>query len=79
MKAGFPVWGRGRSDLGMGDEGIGGGGRLVGLVDGLGRDGIGTGYKRGDALGETGLEGRVGRGGGGRLESLSSDEETDPR
>lgn len=75
MKATFPVCGRGKSDFEMGDGGIGGGGRLVGLVDGLGREEIGTGRKRGDALGETGFEERVGGGGGGRLEGLSSDEE----
>lgn len=72
----FLTCGRGRSNLMLGDGGIGGGGRLVGLVDELGREGIGTGRKRGDALGEAGLEGRVGGGGGGgRLEDLRSDEE----
>jgi len=76
MEATFPVCGRGRSDLGLGD-GIGGGGRLVGLVDGFGgeRERIGMGRKRGDALGEAGLEERVGGGGGGRLGDLRSEEE----
>jgi len=78
MEATFPACGRGRSDLVMGDGGIGGGGRLVGLVDWLGREDIVTGYKRGDALGEAGLEERVGGGGGGgRLENRRSDEEED--
>jgi len=77
MEATFPVCGRGSSGLGLGDEGIGGGGRLVGLADGFGgeRERIGVGRKRGDALGEAGLEERVGGGGGGRLEDLRSDEE----
>ena len=74
MEATFPACGRGKSDLGMGDEGIGGGGRLVGLVDGLGREEAGRGPKRGDALGEAGLDERVGGGGGGRLGDLRSDE-----
>lgn len=59
----------------MGDEGIGGGGRLVGLVDGLGREEIGTVRKCGDVFGEAGLAKRVGGGGGGRLEYLRSKEE----
>lgn len=60
----------------MGDGGIGGGGRLVGLVDGLGREEIGMGRKWGDALGEAGLVVRVGGGGGGgRLEDLRSEED----
>jgi len=63
------------SDLETGDGGIGGGGRLVGLVDELGSEEIGMERKRGDALGEAGLEERVGGGGGGRLEDLRSDEE----
>ena len=44
-------------------------------MDGLGGEEIGTGRKRGDALGEAGLEVRVGGGGGGRLGDLRSDEE----
>ena len=76
MEATFPACGRGGSVLEMGDGGIGGGGRLIGLADGLGgREGIGMGRKRGDELGEAGLEERVGGGGGGRLEDLRSDEE----
>jgi len=75
MEATPPACGRGKSDLGMGDGGIGGGGRLAGLVDGLGRGDVGIERKRGDALGEAGLEERVGGGGGGRLEDLRSDEE----
>jgi hypothetical protein len=74
MEVTFPVCGRG-SGLGMGDEGIGGGGRLIGLVDGLGREEIGTGRKWGEALGEVGLMERVGGGGGGRLGDLRSEEE----
>lgn len=75
MEVTFPVCGRGKSDLWMGDGGIGGGGRLVGLVDRLGREEIGIGRRWGDALGEAGFEGRFGGGGGGRLEDLRSDEE----
>lgn len=76
MEATFPACGRGKSDLGLGDGGIGGGGRLVGLVDELEREGVGMVRKRGDALGEVGLEERVGGGGGGgRLGDLRSDEE----
>lgn len=78
MEATFPACGRGKSGLEMGEGGIGGGGRLVGLVDGLGREEIGRGPKRGDALGEAGLEERVGGGGGGRLGDLTSNEEADP-
>lgn len=61
----------------MGDEGIGGGGRLVGLMEGLGRDDIETGRKWGDVFGEAGFVERVrgGGGGGGRLEDLRSEEE----
>lgn len=60
----------------MGDGGIGGGGRLVGLVEGPGRGEIGMGRKWGDALGEAGFIERVGGGGGGgRLEDLRSEEE----
>ena len=79
MEVTFPSCGRGKSDLGVGDGGIGGGGRFVGLADGLGGEEVGTGQKRGDALGEAGLEERVGGGGGGRLEDLRSDEEVDPK
>ena len=79
MGATLPACGRGKSDFGMGEGGIGGGGRLIGLVDGLGREEVERGSKRGDALGEAGLEERVGGGGGGRLEDLRSDEEEDPR
>ena len=76
MEAAFPTCGRGRSDLGTGDGGIGGGGRLVGLAVELGREEVGRGRKRGDALGEAGLEERVGGGGGGgRLEDLRSDDD----
>ena len=37
MEATFPGSGRGKSDLRMGDGGIGGGGRLIGLADRFGR------------------------------------------
>ena len=40
MEATLPGSGRGKSDLRMGDGGIGGGGRLTGLVDGFGREGV---------------------------------------
>lgn len=75
MEAKFPVCGRIRSDLWMGDEGIGGGGRLTGLANELGREEIGTGRRWGDEFGEVGFVGRMGGGGGGRLEDLRSEEE----
>ena len=59
--------------------GSGGGGRLIGLVDGLGREEIERRPKRGDGLEEAGLKWRVGGGGGGRLGDLRSDEEADLR
>ena len=53
---------------------------MVGLVDRLGREEGGMGRKQGDALGEAGLEERVGGGGGGgRLGVLRSDEEEEDR
>lgn len=79
MEATLPGSGRGKSGLRTGDGGIGGGGRLIGLADGFGREGVWTGCKRGDALGEAVLEERIGGGGGGRLEDLGSDEGADPR
>lgn len=77
MEATFPVCGRGRFDLGLGDGGIGGGGRLVGLVERFGgeRERIGMGCERGDELGEVGLEERAGGGGGGRLRSEEEEED----
>ena len=51
---------------------------MEGLADGLEREGIGIGRRRGDGIREAGLEERVGGGGGGRLRRLRSDEE-DPR
>ena len=59
----------------MGDGGIGVGGRLVGLLEGLGREEIGMGRKWGDGLGEADFVEWVGGGGGGRLEDLRSEEE----
>lgn len=76
MEAILPICGRGKSDLLMGEEGIGGGGRFVGLMDGLGRGEIGTERKLGDALGDAGFIERFGGGGGGgRLEDLRSEED----
>ena len=80
MEATLPACGRGKSGFEMGEGNIGGGGRLIGLADGFGREEVKRIPKRGDALGEAGLEERAGGGGGGRkLEDLRSDKEADLR
>ena len=71
--------GRGKSGFEMEEGNIGGGGRLIELVDGFRREEVERGPKRGDALGEAGLEERVGGGGRGRSGDLRSDKEVDLR